>query len=236
MKTILLAILAAALPLRPPHKAMETTPTARDYVQDGLVAMWDGIENAGWGVHVANPTNWVDLTGNGYNLPLNSHAQVLSSGIRRKSDNSHGPVGWVSHGFTTTALTLEACVSGSVSGQGPILSVGPIYTSGNQPTITIKQSNYFEWSSQINYSTPVFPGPTTLHSGYGKGFLNGKQLTSASTDTWGYTADRIAVLGDPRGSNYTPFGATLHCIRIYNRALTVEELRHNHDIDMLRFR
>lgn len=23
--------------------------TAKDYVQDGLVAMWDGIENAGWG-------------------------------------------------------------------------------------------------------------------------------------------------------------------------------------------
>ena len=23
-------------------------PTARDYVQDGLIAMWDGIENVGW--------------------------------------------------------------------------------------------------------------------------------------------------------------------------------------------
>lgn len=39
-------------------------PTAIDYVQTGLIAMWDGVENAGWGVHDANATTWVDLVGN----------------------------------------------------------------------------------------------------------------------------------------------------------------------------
>lgn len=34
---------------------------AKDYVQDGLVAMWDGIENAGWGVHDESATYWADL-------------------------------------------------------------------------------------------------------------------------------------------------------------------------------
>ena len=38
-------------------------PTAKDYVQDGLVAMWDGIENAGWGVHDLSATTWVNLAG-----------------------------------------------------------------------------------------------------------------------------------------------------------------------------
>ena len=38
-------------------------PNARDYVQDGLIAMWDGIENAGWGVHNANAPVWKDLIG-----------------------------------------------------------------------------------------------------------------------------------------------------------------------------
>ena len=37
--------------------------TAKDYVQDGLIAMWDGIENAGWGVHDTNATVWKDLVG-----------------------------------------------------------------------------------------------------------------------------------------------------------------------------
>ena len=40
------------------------TPTAKDYVQDGLIAMWDGIENAGWGTHDASATTWKDLVGN----------------------------------------------------------------------------------------------------------------------------------------------------------------------------
>ena len=49
--------------LRNALMAGKRTPTARDYVQDGLVAMWDGIENAGWGVHDAAATTWKDLVG-----------------------------------------------------------------------------------------------------------------------------------------------------------------------------
>ena len=37
--------------------------TARDYVQNGLVAMWDGIENAGAGTHDAGATVWKDIVG-----------------------------------------------------------------------------------------------------------------------------------------------------------------------------
>lgn len=37
--------------------------TAKDYVQDGLIAMWDGIENAGLGRHDTNATTWKDLIG-----------------------------------------------------------------------------------------------------------------------------------------------------------------------------
>ena len=57
-------------------------PTARDYVQDGLVAMWDGIENAGWGVHNASATTWVDLSGNGYNLSVRAASAWEDYGIR----------------------------------------------------------------------------------------------------------------------------------------------------------
>ena len=43
------------------YKSGDGVPTARNYVQSGLVAMWDGIENAGWGVHNPNATEWKDL-------------------------------------------------------------------------------------------------------------------------------------------------------------------------------
>ena len=35
--------------------------TAADYVQDGLVCMWDAIENVGWGVHDDTATHWTEL-------------------------------------------------------------------------------------------------------------------------------------------------------------------------------
>ena len=41
--------------------------SARSYVQDGLISMWDGIENAGYGQHDAENTSWTELIGS---IPL----------------------------------------------------------------------------------------------------------------------------------------------------------------------
>ncbi len=45
--------------------------TAAHYVQDGLVACWDGIENAGAGVHADSLSQWVDLVGGRSFTPSN---------------------------------------------------------------------------------------------------------------------------------------------------------------------
>lgn len=44
-------------------KSGGVVPTARDYVQDGLLVLYDGIENVGWGEHDENASAWVDLVG-----------------------------------------------------------------------------------------------------------------------------------------------------------------------------
>ena len=46
--------------------------TSRSYVQDGLVAQYDGIDNAGYGIHSDSTNIWVDLTGNGNDGTVNS--------------------------------------------------------------------------------------------------------------------------------------------------------------------
>ena len=56
--------------------------SAKSYIQDGLVAMWDGIENAGWGVHDPNATVWKDLSGNGYDLEVVRPSAWEPVGIR----------------------------------------------------------------------------------------------------------------------------------------------------------
>ena len=42
---------------------------ASSYIQNGLVACWDGIENAGAGTHDAGATVWKDIVG-GYEFAL----------------------------------------------------------------------------------------------------------------------------------------------------------------------
>lgn len=62
------------------------TPTAKDYVQSGLVAMWDGIENVGFDIpHSNSTTTWKDLSGNGYDakiISLLQYAYWESDGFR----------------------------------------------------------------------------------------------------------------------------------------------------------
>ena len=35
--------------------------SAKDYIQDGLIALFDGEENVGWGIHESNPVKWQNL-------------------------------------------------------------------------------------------------------------------------------------------------------------------------------
>ena len=49
------------------------------YIQDGLVAHWDGIDNAGFGLHDANANAWKDIVG-GYEFVL-SNAIITENGV-----------------------------------------------------------------------------------------------------------------------------------------------------------
>ena len=42
----------------------DTAYDSSSYVQSGLIAQWDGIDNAGTGTHDPNATVWKDLVGN----------------------------------------------------------------------------------------------------------------------------------------------------------------------------
>ena len=54
------AMLAATSPFA---AVADEGKSTSDYVQDGLVAQWDGVENAGVGMHEDSPSAWVDIVG-----------------------------------------------------------------------------------------------------------------------------------------------------------------------------
>ena len=76
---------------------------ALSYIQKGLAACYDGVENAGAGVHDPNAATWVDITGNGNN-------GTVASGITWAAD------GWVCTGGVDTPVVVGpglAAVTGS---------------------------------------------------------------------------------------------------------------------------
>ena len=54
-------------------------PTAVDYIQDGLVCMWDAIENLGYGETDLDSRIWYDVV-NGIEMPLIGCASFLPTG------------------------------------------------------------------------------------------------------------------------------------------------------------
>ncbi|MBQ1429034.1 MAG: hypothetical protein IIZ06_05145, partial [Kiritimatiellae bacterium] len=107
--------------------AKPSGPTARDYVQDGLVAMWDGIENAGWGQHDASATTWKDLTGNENDLSLWNGSVVTSNSVKNETAAciAQCPI-------IPNVSALEICMSLALSGNAIICAMNADgYTEGN---------------------------------------------------------------------------------------------------------
>ena len=52
--------------------------TAKSYVSDGLVALWDAKENVAYGVHADAPSSWADLSGKAFAISVGSTAFTSS--------------------------------------------------------------------------------------------------------------------------------------------------------------
>ena len=61
---------------------------AHSYVQKGLVACYDGIDNAGTGVHDSTAATWADLSGNGFDGTLAANLGWAADGWTNAVDGS----------------------------------------------------------------------------------------------------------------------------------------------------
>lgn len=85
-------------------------PSARDYVQDGLIDMFDGIENAGWGVHDPNATVWNDLIGQN-DLDIVNESSFGKDCLIISTSNT---IGAERDSLLTTRGTIEVVMSASI--------------------------------------------------------------------------------------------------------------------------
>ena len=225
-------------------KAGGVVPTARDYVQDGLVFMQDCIENSGWGVHKSGiQTEWTELvSGEKASCDVtfyDDYALVNSDHDIKYNDNTY-----ISQIDRSVALTYESILEN--------------ITTFN----TYSRTNIFA-SQNFAFMCRNSDGPTAywpLRSLLGNGnnviiyppvydeYCHIRVSVAASADSSKGTVYKEGVhySAADRSINIKPKetksilenlfqGMRIRCFRAYSRALTADEIAHNYAIDKARF-
>ena len=202
-----------------------------DYITDGLVAYFDALENEDWGIYNPVPMVWKDLTGNGYDLPLDGTDVYFSDGVCTV------PVGTTinsGHALEVEAERIE--VVWRIIKKSPFVIEKLIHTGGTEwKGIIVRYRGYgLTHGENSNFlSTIGSDGELPLGTYsffYYDNYANGIKQSS--------TAVSIKKLPDLNGVGITTSEniiLKICCIRFYNRKLTPEEIWHNYTIDQLRF-
>lgn len=230
--------------------------SAKSYIQDGLVAMWDGIENAGWGMHNPNATVWKDLTGNNHDLTLYENAMTWLDNAITGKPTAVSPYYWAeglsNSGGIAKAYTMEFCIEIQPTTQFCIGCCFGKNLSGRRPlffTIDGQRINIDSTNGTTLYGPPVtngYVGTINVHyiestSGTGAKadsvYSNGQQYTysrnQAGSDVSYYPYPRVGGRG--HSGSYMTNRLKFHRIALYSHALTADEIAANNAMDKARF-
>lgn len=209
--------------------AKKSQPTARDYVQGGLVAMWDGKENAGWGVHDATATTWKDLVG-GNDFVNIGNGRFLDDSARMYSTNFNPLTAGISIDVTgevtVEIVTSDYCINGANPFEIGILKFKR-YVSGGVAYALLGKKQYlpeypeqFPASISITYNNMIASRIT---------IDNARVNVTSKMDYENSFFQGIRIL-----SNYSK-SSRLYSFRVYAKGLTDAESAHNYAVDKARF-
>ena len=201
--------------------AAGATLTAASYAQDGLVGQWDGIENAGAGLHDPATNYWTDLTGQSGDFAVyTSCAAFTENGLKKNA------AGIMATNVTATARTDVRTIEVVVSGAPSSGWVNALLISENQ-TATFSNDRggyrecFFDYQ-QFGWKTTQKPAQETLAVTYSSAsvassyYQNGaKPEGSKKTNYWSKPKNTSAMhiggrSGYNTGGDWTTTGYTIH--------------------------
>ena len=202
------------------------------YIKSNLVLQVDGIENILNG-HSDNTNIWYDLSGNGNNLTLENISWTEDSAVFNQSlaytDN------------TVENITVEMVVKEDSSKNGAIY-IG--WLGNNNHIMAYFDNNCIQLSSDVqcyqltnNYTrnsiSAIYKSTSAVID---KCYINSKLgVTTSRSGGWSQSAPHYIQIGRYGNNGGWRFAGEICAIRIYNRALTEEEIKHNYEIDKVRF-
>lgn len=227
-------------------RAIIPPPTARDYVQDGLIAVWDGID------HGNDPLIWRDLSGNGYDATQ----RVANAGWRWDGDCYRGTLR-NGHGFRApqalvdffrsniTNHTVEIVHRPTTSSRETILG----QYSGSAVGLNIEYAphlaGYFRvfWGASPDFNSPAWKTlgmvrmtTTMLCNGTNcQIYENGAYKAQAAQPNVDRVGVQSLIIGGENSRSNMSICGELCIVRIYSRALSADEIHHNYEIDNERF-
>lgn len=230
------------------------------YVQDGLVAQWDAIENAGRGVHSDAPAVWKDLAGS-RDIPTNSFTFGATSAMLARDVTVAIPFGAVMAASATKTVEGVFRTDGTFDASNPARM--DVLNAGNDGVIAFREIynchviGIFTDSSRHAYYTynadAAFTGKSRIlsNASYSAVFAPDVAQSSLRVDGEAFTKGLTTAAG-AKNHYYDTLGgfahndslhlqnlsrANLHysSIRVYSRALTDDERVFNAMVDKSRY-
>ena len=226
------------------------------YVQDGLVHLWDGINNTGEG-HDSEATVWADLIGDYPINKTNPGSTWLSNALYFNPQTKSDLQAWTGTGsIKNTTMTIEMVIepgtneafpTGRAACVGSFVGYGKTAHRrfGTSPGDT--SVGVFCNESTKGFCTTGFEGCLGVRSIVGTYtttskadsiYVNGVKKTKNATHTYSddKTRDYVILGGyDYAGTATYPYLGKIYSVRIYNRVLTADEIAQNYAVDVARF-
>lgn len=229
------------------RSAKAAAPTAKSYVQDGLVAMWDGIENAGWGQHDATATTWKDLIGS-QNFTLAQSAAfeddcVLGTASGNTITATINSWDWLSGtiwaGKTLTMEFVQRSLFARNNDNFPLTGgYGGIffYNDSNNYGVNVLRGNRYVWGNTGWIRPALGTGKASFSVASSDGapvryYRDGGSQQTFGNPNYGFVVRPQLITRYP----YMSFSGRLYAMRLYSRALTADEIAANYAIDKARF-
>ena len=237
-------VAAAALAAASPNLASAgngETYTSASYVQDGLIAQWDGIDNAGTGTHNPLSAVWKDLKGS-CDMTLLNNGESWVNGQALYVNGAGAAGSTAAPRYTTIEVVYKmaggAClfVSGlKWGGTDWYISRIVAFSGGTMAIFTNAHSGQTIYIPDANGD--VVHSLSAVYESNNSDVvisasMDGYVRTQNTVQTSWYDATGVVMVGDRKtDARSEPWAGEIYAIRLYDRALSVGELAENQKVD-----
>ena len=232
------------------YELLELDATETGYASDGLLVHYDGY-------HKPENNVWNDLSGNGNNgvlynfnsLDVFEYNSIYFNGSDYISNINNNPL--YSDNNKLPDMTVEVILKKTISSWGNVLSFNHFVNENNTYmdlwTTLVSDSRAYEILYGVNNNGgqsykigwEKYPLGSIIKISYSKKdnlyktYVNDEEVDSVNLDNMqGFTTNSFKLGTAENGYNFT---GHIYSVRIYNRALTDEEIKNNYNVDKYRF-